>query len=218
MAKTGMRLTGFDKLLVGLKSGNLRRNMRKHVGRATGINAHIMQAHMRKVIKSGTLAKNAALTMAVKRSSKPLVDFGDLWQAVTTYQKRWDLAFVGILRREAKYNIALFLHEGGNIPVTQKMRGLFFVLAQASATAQSREDRGRFMGATAVSLSGRAEELFSRYKKWRPLSVDTRVIKVPARPFAEIAFKETPSSVTQQIRDNWARAIQRALADTAAGK
>jgi len=78
------------------------------------------------------LAANHPFTVALKGSSKPLIDKGDLIGNVTISPKLW-VTFVGILRGTQKkgssgkkvdlVNIAYMQENGYQIKVTDKMRG-----------------------------------------------------------------------------------------------
>jgi hypothetical protein len=190
----------FAKLL---QPGRFTQSLHKHVGSASRKLAPKLAKAMRLRIRQATTAKNAALTIAVKRSSKPLVDFGDLFKAVTARRMAWDLVFAGVLRTAAGFNIAVTLHEGHAVPVTPKMRGLFLVLAQAS--------RAKAEGYQMPKLIGRAAELFARFQSWYPLRPSTRMIKIPPRPFARETVDDP--KVRKMVVDDWSDAVQRALAE-----
>jgi hypothetical protein len=177
--------------------------MRRHVGDASRKLAPKLAKAMRRRIRQATTAKNAALTIAVKRSSKPLIDFADLFKAVTARRMAWDLVFAGVLRTAAGFNVAVTLHEGHAVPVSPKMRGLFLVLAQAS--------RAKAEGHQLPQLTGRAAELFARFQSWHPLRPSTRMIKIPARPFARETAEDP--KVRKMVVDAWSAAMQRALAE-----
>lgn len=179
-----------------------RRNMR----RATALNGKVAEKIMRGVIQSGSsLKKNAALTQAIKGDNKPLVGDGTLFQAITSKVIDDFTVFAGVLRTSEAYNVGVMIHEGGEAKVTNKMRGLFFVLWKAS---KGEMDPGE--------LRGRAKELFEQMQEgWFPLSKDTEVIILPRRPFAEIAFKNT--QMTKQVRDNWKRALEQTFRERAKG-
>jgi hypothetical protein len=130
------------------------------------------------------------------------VDKGDLWQAITSKQRRWDRVFVGLLQTDALFNIGRALHEGATIPVTKKMRAMFFYLWLASQQAQGHRT-GR-----PVRLTGRAAELFDRFKDWKPLRDTTTAIKIPPRPFIAEALND---DAKQKMKLNWANAVQAAI-------
>jgi hypothetical protein len=164
-----------------------------------------MQKLIRAKIREGKFAKNAPLTIAIKKSSKPLADYGDLFAAVT-YQMTPDgtESFVGILQtartRDGRSlaNIAEGLHEGMRIAVTPRMRRMFAYLAAAS--------EGYI---PASELTGRAAVLFERFKKWKPLKETTTHIVIPGRPFIETAFSD--SSFRGKFRIELENAVREAL-------
>lgn len=195
--------SGWEQFARLLRPGRFMQSVQKHVGLASKKMAPKLAKVMRRRIRQGTLTKNAAITVAIKRSSKPLVDYADLFKAITARAMSWDLVFAGVLRTAASYNIAVTLHEGYAIPVSSKMRGLFLVLAQAS--------RARAEGHALPQLTGRAAELFARYQDWQPLSPSTRAIKIPSRPFARETAEDP--AVQQMVVRDWSAALQKALTE-----
>jgi hypothetical protein len=197
---------GWDRFRGAIEPRRFEAVVKRNMERATELNAHLAQAAVRRAIRNGTYAPNASLTIAIKGSSKPLVDHGSgLFQAVTTQKVDATSIFVGVLRSDEQYNIALAIHDGATIGVTPAMRGLFFVLWQASE------------GAIAPSeLSGRAAELWERMPgDWRPLKPSTSAIIIPARPFLVEAFAD--GNLRRQAQRNWERALQRAMRELAQG-
>ena len=192
---------GAKKLHNALKRGANPGQLRAAVKRATQQNLKLAEREMRRVIRSCNFAANADLTVAIKRSSKPLVDRGELFQAVTSRLLTSTSGFVGIKRTDGKYNVAVALHNGRTIRVTAKMRGLFRVLWLAS--------KGGI-----IALTGAAAELFRRKPKgWYPLSPRTKHIRLPARPFATMTFKSR--DLKKRVKANWERAIQEFLKQAA---
>lgn len=177
---------------------------RKHIRRATALNAKLVLRAMRKAIQSGEFEPNKPLTVAIKGSSKPLVDFGhSLFQALTDRLIDDFTAFVGIQRKDEFYNIGLFLHEGGALPVTPKMRGLFYLLWLASNEAI---DPGE--------LTGRAAELWERMPGgWFPIGKGTQAIMITGRPFVDRALEDP--DLRSRSKRNWEGALRAALAEIA---
>jgi hypothetical protein len=173
--------------------------LKRKVGPATRLNGHVVQKKVRSLIRSGSFAKNAALTKAIKHSSKPLVDHGQLYQSISVLVGDWDAAFVGIHRTSPGYNLGLALHEGVTIKVTPAMRGLFMALWQASIGELD-----------PAMLSGRAQALFQRMNQgWKPLKASTSVIRIPARPFMKTAFED--ASTRSIVAANWKNAVEAAI-------
>lgn len=177
----------------------------KHMRRATEINGMIAVRRQREVIRgSEGIVANAALTIHIKGSSKPLVDHGDLFKAITYEVVNDYQVFVGVLRtNEDAYNLAVTLHDGAAVQVTPAMRGMFFFLWKASTGDISAE-----------SLTGRAAELYARRPGgWLPLKPSTTVITIPPRPWATVAFGDP--AFQQQVKNNWERAAVAAFGELA---
>lgn len=172
---------------------------------ATAYNGKLAELAIRKAIKRGMPPPNAALTTFIKSSSKPLVDQGGLFQAVTSVVMDQMTVFVGILYTSGEYNIALALHEGVTIRVTPAMRGMFLYLYKAS------------IGEIDPSkLTGRAAELWERKQGgWLPLGETTSNIVIPGRPFIEQAFQDDELKV--KATETWQRAIEATLRELALG-
>ncbi|MGD9749386.1 MAG: hypothetical protein AB7W59_00160 [Acidimicrobiia bacterium] len=170
----------------------LRRNMRV----ATQLNGHLAEAAVRRAIRAGSFAPNASLTIAIKGSSKPLVDQGSgIFQAITSEVIDDFRVFVGVLRADEHYDIALALHEGATISVTPAMRGMFFMLWLASQGSKPSSE-----------LTGRAAELWERMPGgWLPLKSSTTAIVIPGRPYLANAFNE--ATLRARVQRNWERAV-----------
>lgn len=68
---------------------------------------------IRTAMRTGDYEPNSALTIAIKGSSKPLVDTGGLFRAIAFDVQRSDRAvWVGVSRNEGDVSIAEKLHEG----------------------------------------------------------------------------------------------------------
>lgn len=83
-------------------------------------------AEIRRSIRAGEYEPNSAATIALKGSSKPLVDRGDLQRAITfevqqgrdnrgRFNSKGGSVTIGVNRRSPKANIAEALHEGFTI-------------------------------------------------------------------------------------------------------
>jgi len=192
--RKALDVRGFD--------GAARRNMR----RATALNGKVAEKIQRQTIQSGSsLKKNAALTQALKGNNKPLVGDATLFQAITSKVIDDFTVFAGVLRTSEAFNVGVTVHEGREIKVTPKMRGMFFALWKAS---RGELDPGK--------LRGRAKELWEQMQDgWFPLSKDTEVIIIPRRPWVEIAFRNT--QMTKQVRNNWKQALEQTFRERAKG-
>jgi len=157
--------------------------------------------YVRQAIQESNFIPNEPLTLALKGSSKPLVDTGHgIFQAITHQVVGPFTVFVGILRMSEDYNIATTLHDGAVIPVTDKMRGLFYILWLVS---QGTVDESE--------LEGRARELWDAMPGgWKPLKQDTLAIYIPARPFIKQAFGKT--ELHEKAKQIWQTAVNEVLA------
>jgi len=97
----------------------------------------LLVGNMRKAIRSGNYAPNAPLTKLTKKSSKPLVDRGDLMRALTFDSQHNPTAgtysvWVGLSRKARDKdgnevaNIGAALHEGFSVLVTPEIRRAVF--------------------------------------------------------------------------------------------
>ena len=174
--------------------------LQKEMALATRRAGKLAERKARQIIQEGMLPFNADLTEHIKGSDKPLVDTGTgIFQAITSSVVSDFEVFVGVLRRDRFYDIAESLHEGVTIKVTDRMRGMFAVLWQAS---EGRRDPG--------TLTGRAAELWARRQGgWLPLNAGTTVIKIPPRPFLEATFSSP--ELKKQVKREWDRAVDRAI-------
>lgn len=205
MAGTGFKMdAGWRRWAGAIDPRAFESAARPNVRRAAVLNGALAVRAVRKSIREGAYTPNAELTIALKGSSKPLVDSGHgIFQAVTSeVQDDWTV-FVGILRADEHYDIAVALHDGCTIPVSDKMRGMFLVLWQASIGARSPSE-----------LTGRAAELWARQPKdWKPLKSSTTAIIIPARPFLAAAFSD--STLKAAVKKNWQQALQKTMRDLA---
>lgn len=166
-----------------LEGPRFRRALDKTLPQSLEKSALQMVKLIRATMTRNKVTKNAVLTIAIKGSTKPLVDYGDLFAAITHQMVEKNAVFVGVLQQalardgSSLSNMAKNLHNGIKIPVTPRMRRMFYYLALAS---QGAIDPGE--------LTGRAKVLFSRYKNWKPLNEKTTHITIPGRPWISIAF------------------------------
>lgn len=172
--------------------------LEKHMARATELNGLVAAKEQRKVIQaSDGIAKNAALTVFIKGSEKPLVDHADLFGGITHEVINPFAVFAGVLRKDEEgFNIAVALHEGFQTRVTAQMRGMFLYLWKVSE-GQS----------PVTSLTGRAAELWQRRPGgWLPLSEETTVISTTGRPWVTIAFSNLEFKAI--VANNWNLALE----------
>jgi len=188
--KASLTLEGFDELKDKLDPKKFPRRMEKHVKKATLKNAMIGAGRVKWDIQRGKFAANAPLTRALKGSSKPLVDTEELFKSITGDAVAWNVALIGVLKNRQVKNpetgdvedimmIAKILHDGAVIPVTPPMRRLFYALAK------------KYPGQVT------------------PLSIRTKVIVLPARPFLKGVLDKTEIA---KYKANWMAAVRKALA------
>lgn len=199
---------GAKKLQMAWDPKKMDAALKRHLRKASGVNGKLMEAEARQVIRTGRgLAKNAALTAALKGENKPLVGFtSEMFRAITSKVVGPDTVFVGVLRTDGAYNIAKIVHDGQNIPVTESMRWMFFYLWKASD------------GSIPPSkLTGRAAELWNQMPGgWKPLADSTTFIVIPSRPFLDIAFQS--AKFKTRANDNWQMAVRAAIKERAKGQ
>lgn len=201
-SKTGLKLgPGWKKFKKAIDPKELDKAMKRRMVQANKRIGKMVEARIRKTIAKGDFTPNAALTIAIKKSTKPLVDKGHtLFQAITSVAVDEHRVFVGVLKTDDVYNIAFALHEGAQIPVTRKMRAMFYYLWQASE------------GKIAPSaLTGGAAELWERNQTWFPLKASTRVIVIPPRPFIKKTFENV--AMKKKAQEIWAQAVKNAIKD-----
>jgi hypothetical protein len=199
--------SGWKKWEHAIDPAVMKAKLRRNLFRATTKNGLIAVATIRNTIKAAGFEENKPLTVMIKSSSKPLVDHGaSLFQAITHRVVDDTTVFAGIIQTSGEYNIALALHEGAIINVTDEMRGMFFYLWQVSSGALP-PDR----------LQGRARELWERAPGgWYPLQPGTSSILIPSRPFIQQAFADR--GMRMKARENWQNAIKQTMRELASGK
>ena len=135
------------------------------------------KARLSQEINSGNFATNAAATIAIKGSSKPLIDHGDLLGQVGAKGADYGMSFlVGVKRTTGTgLNLAHMLETGWSQDVTPKMRVWFAVMAK-------------------------------RTGKFKPLSKGTTKIYVKPRPYMDRAFFENEGFADLVVRE-WKNTI-----------
>ncbi len=202
MARSGLKLIGFDKLKDRLDPKKFEKRLKKHVGNATLKNGLIAEGKVKEAINKGKVkssgsgkksgARNADLTILLKGSDRPLVDSGQLVKSIASDVRRWDLVLIGVLRNRVVTDkrgqkvgvkvIARALHDGATFKVTDKMRRLFFWLAFGNDDTKG---------------------------VVKPLSPKTKTIVVPPRPFMAAALT---NRLIKRYTANWNKAVGKVLA------
>lgn len=191
-----LTLTGFNKLKEKLTPKKFERKLRKHVKKATrrvGLLAvQRVKVDIRK--KQVQPSRLSGLTIALKGSTKALVDTGELLKSITSELVTWDMVIVGVLKSRAVRDeltgdvkdvimLAKILHDGADIPVTPRMRRFFFWLANGVGSP----------------VRGKIHALRS----------GTKVIHIPARPFMKGVLDK---AMRRMYKTEWQAAVNKALA------
>jgi hypothetical protein len=171
-----IRLSGdWKKLEQALSKGGT--VVRQHIKRATAFIGKKGEALIRQEITSGEFESNKPLTVALKGGkNEPLK--GDspgapLFKAITSQIIDDFTVFIGVLQTNGIYNIAVAIHYGVGIKITDKMRWLFYVLWLKSQDPS-------------IELTDRAAELWEKMPGgWKPLKKSTTAIIIPSRPFVK---------------------------------
>jgi len=191
---------GWDKYIRKLSPVS-QAKIRRASDLATRINALYMVREIRKRITAGNYIDNAEMTVEIKDSSKPLVDSGRLFQAVTHRRIAPSVYFVGVLRTSKAYNTALIVHQGAEITVTTKMEQMFFLLWLVTTGKMNISDL----------KSERARALARKAKKSGgtiiPISGGT--IHIPERKFIHEPFLDP--ALRAKMKLFWNSMIARAL-------
>lgn len=211
VSKTGFKLTGkWDELGTKLDPKRFDIKMKEELRRATELNSKITEREVRKKIGKSSQAgwdPLSNLTMDIKRSKGMLFDKGELFKAITSKVVSYKSAFIGVLRTakgkggQQLANVALVLHEGASIKVTQKMRRMFWALWAA-----------RVGIIDPANLVGRAREIWERTRgkaEIYKLSGQTTAIRIPSRPFIREVFENKDLLV--KLKNNWEKAVDTAL-------
>jgi hypothetical protein len=203
MAKSNLKLIGFDKLKDILDPKKFEKRLKKHVGKATLKNGLLAEGRIKSQINKGKIkssgrgkksgSRNAQLTIAMKGSDRPLVDSGELMKSISSEVKSWDLVHVGVLRNRTVVDektdkktgvmlIAKSLHDGAILNVTDKMRRFFFWMAF--------HDDSPFKGIV------------------KPLKPGTKKIIIPPRPFL---FAALAPVMIKRYTKNWNKAVMKVM-------
>jgi hypothetical protein len=197
------RDAGWKRWRKALDPSRFKAHARKYLREAARRNGKDAEEVMRRAIQDGGYERNAELTVAIKGSEKPLFDKGSsLSQAITSIVVDDLTTFIGVPSKDSFYDVAVVLHEGRAIPVTDAMRGMFYMLWRASV-------------GDPVTLSERAKQLFERNQDWLPLKKSTKAIVIPSRPFVRKAFEDP--ELHARARKNWEDAIAAAIKVQARG-
>lgn len=182
----------------------------------------------RRRIRAGSYAPNSPITVILKGSSRPLVDRGDLMQAITFDSKDWTTLKVGAFRATAgakRVDLVRILHDGATIDVRKNPKVRIRVWAMvrkavgakrlAELTGRSRASVVR--AATSLGLGRRRTGPMTARQRAAFFARQPRVAgkggksiwRIPARPFI-LEPLNSPEFVGF-VRKTWTEAIDKAL-------
>lgn len=134
----GTRLSGdWRQVIDALDGGRFENRLARALAIAGARVGQRFTRDARKLIRAGDYAPNSEITKAIKGSSKPLVDGGDLFQAITFTQPSPYELRLGVMRAasgDKLVNLGLVLHEGATLVPTPAMRRAVFAKLRANAT------------------------------------------------------------------------------------
>jgi hypothetical protein len=181
MASIVVKLKWYPIVGALISPNTFKRHLQAEYSRSGRIVGLKVAAIMRRKIRSGGYSPNAGMTRDMKGSSKPLVDSGRLFKAIT-----WGSfpslsgpsVVVGVMRTSDAANVARIISEGAVITVTPKMSRMFKALHAAS------------IGKGGALKSERANEILAKSKGEIPaLNVGTTLV-IPPRSFALETLKD----------------------------
>jgi hypothetical protein len=195
-ARVSLTVKGFDELKKKLQPKSFEKRLQRNVKKATrkvGLLAvrKVKTDIRRKKVKPSKLS---GLTVAIKGSTRALVDSGELLESITSDLVSWDVVIVGVLKNRPVRDeitgevkdmimIAKILHDGADVPVTPKMRRFFLWLANSSESPV----RGKVFA----------------------LKPSTKIIHIPARPFMEGVLDKLAIA---EYRKVWQAVVNKTLA------
>lgn len=191
MSTAFVKVQGFEHLIRAMRKETSRRIIREEVGKQIRRATMTLRVNVNRYIETERHGvPNSPLTVLAKGSDRPLVDRGDLRQGIETdYHagRRALVGQVGVSRTRSKkdgkklVNIALALHEGTVIKVTDEVRAAVF--------AQIRKRTGQRVEATGDGPK----------RTWR----------IKGRPFIREPFEEFTNMAKIRIGLGLKKALQR---------
>lgn len=193
--RISLTTTGFDELKKKVQPKSFEKRLQRNVKKATRKVGLLAVRKVKTDIRQKKVkpSKLSGLTVAIKGSTKALVDTGELLKSIISQLVAWNIVLVGVLKNRAVRDeltgqtkdvimIAKILHDGADIPVSDKMRRFFFWLANSEASP----------------VKG----------KIHALKPSTRMIHVPARPFMKGILDK---SARDEYRKVWQAAVNKTL-------
>ena len=188
---TGRGARKFEKFL---DSRHHMRILREEVKKATARNiAMIQDAIQRRINSKAFKKKNSPVTIAIKGSSIPLRDTGDLHNAIETELKDAFVGFVGVLKKQrgshgmrmSMRDLIRHLEKGFVVDMTAAMRAKLWAMSRKSVGKSS----GKSVGTGSRDIVGK--------------------LVIPGRPFITPVFRS--KRLRRKLNRNWENAVKRAL-------
>lgn len=146
-----------------LNISGFKRLMDKKIRVATVKNALIMQAEIRRRIRSRRYARNAKVTLMIKGRKPPLIQTGELHRAIEREIISSFKAKVGI-RPGENAKLAKILHEGATVKITPKVRAAIFGKIKAAGGSIKRLPSKKSKGILRIPPRRFLSEVFSDKK------------------------------------------------------
>ena len=225
-------LTGqWRGFIQGLDGNAFQRRLHGELLRSNELIGKHFQRKARGLIRGAMYAPNSPMTVILKASSKPLLDKGDLYQAITYDVEGPYAVRVGVIKHRLKgpdaLDIAWILHEGASINVEQhpkvrrkvwamlreRMKGLA-KLSKPRREAVLKAAAGMGLGRKRKFTRKQIAYLLATGKISRPgpqyKPTSSPIWTIPARPFIArpLSDPEFPSYALRR----WEGAVKRALA------
>lgn len=204
MAKSFIGFSGDVNIFKQFLNPNVwRGNLEREIKKATIRNALFLVKMVKKNINDEVYAENSPMTLALKRTKKPLTDQRNLWRAIDSTIKSSFEAEVGIVSNrgstgskfgKAKSQINIkdlveLMETGYTITVTKKMKQ-----AIAASLNSDKTKTGKIKKKSRVSLQ-RLKQI-----------VGGQTFVVPPRPLLTKVWEDP--SVAKVIQQNWRMALE----------
>ena len=230
--KATVTLTGQWRAFVqGLDGNAFQRRLHGELLKANELIGKRFQRQARGLIRAAVYAPNSPMTIILKGSSKPLLDRGDLYQAITYDVEGPYAVKVGVIKHRLKegnaLDVAWILHEGATINVAQHpkvRRKMWAMLRERMANlAKLRKPRREVVLKAAAAMGLGRKRRFTRKqiayliatgkisvpgRQYKPTS--NPIWTIPARPFIGRPLSDPEFPVYAVKR--WEAAVKRSLA------
>jgi len=176
----------FKKFEKFLDSKRHMKILETEVGQATAMNAALIQDEIiRRILTRNFKTKNSPLTIALKKSSTPLIDTSDMMKAIDVELKGSFTAFVGFLKNQKTSHggnmnqVVPRLEKGFEVKITPQMKMWLYAKMRRAGIAPN---------PVKTSSSG--------------------VLRIPPRPFITPVFES--KAMARKLNRNWKEAVKRA--------